>query len=985
MDRSLKLLNYATLDGNNNLVLYTELNHTFQEDDIIYITGGYYDNVNNLQYNNPFTNTQYKIIATNNSLNSFTVDFFISNINDLVYPYGTDDNRFGNPLDNTNLAYNSFLMGMNKDVYVSKTIINAGYINNTNINNGVFGSDDNNITINESNITHICGKNISVKNVEINDKSSNTPSVTTKYKVNEDLTINPQNPFNLISVPIGINNGGYSYSVFEKIDNLNDNVIINSGNFTNNEPGFINITYNSGTHVISNSKIGNSKNLRNITNASFVGEITFENCEINGISNTTVDEFTFNDCDINTKVEVIGEVFDIDINNQNYITLTVNYDFIANNVFSLGTNVYLTNVKYNNETYHYFNKNLLCDIEDVEYIFGDVTSAKITLFLQNLYISNNWSFIVNNINDYDFSNICFYSLIDPNNEHTYNNCDIESSLNNIKISVFDSNIISGILKDVKIFGGNTIGNSNTELNLINNYFYLYQQEIPAFNEINNYNITHSYIDTDKPIIGTITNCTIDKAHISDSVITDSIINNTSSISNSVSNRTFIYNSELKENNIVAPDVFFNNVIFGEFGEISFNDNVIVRSTYSENRKSPWVTGKTSQQLPRPRFLSHNENINCIKNNENYYNYYDRINVEPLENASNVKIHVPNVSYLTNVIDNENDSWFIISNTVGFNPSIPAWEPVSNININTSNIPIYGGELDTLFKQKLINRVNYDTLGTTNEISGGVTLPPNNIGDIVEVDDNFVHGLTLNLIDFNTTNNHFIFINSIDETPDEFPDYNQNIGNLDNLITCTVTNFSNTYNVNNNDSINVNTGLYNIEFNIDYSGFVDKLGNTMEKMCATFIEVEQVTTIEENLNNTVIDAQIYYPNYIPPYYVIPTISPTPPPITTNYNSSTHNNYAYDNILLFSEINTNIYNNFLLLQDNTILSNTTVLPIQLGLLSNVFKVKIVYWITWYYNESGILNISPEPNPFYTNEKITGHRTRHEFIFDLTQITL
>lgn len=981
MDRSLKLLNYATLDGNNNLVLYTELNHTFQEDDVIYITGGYYDNVNNLQYNNPFTNTQYKIIATNNSLNSFTLDFFISNINDLVYPYGTDDNRFGNPLDNVNLAYNSFLMGMNKDVYVSKTIINAGYINNTNINNGVFGSDNNIITINESNITHICGKNISVKNVEINDKLSNTPPATTKYRVNEDLTINPQNPFNLVSVPIGINNGGYSYSIFERINNLNDNVIINSGNFTNNEPGFIDIVYNSGTHIISNSKIGNSKNLRNITNATFGGEITFENCEINGISNTQIlDEFTFNDCYINTKVELSSQVFDINEIDIGYITLRVSYEFIANNVFSIGTSVVLTNVKYNNEKYHYLNKNMICDIEDVEYTFGDITSAKVTLFLQNSYSDNNWVDIFNNINDYDFSDICFYSNIDPNNKHTYNNCDIESSLNSIRLNIFDSNIISGRLNKVKIFGGNTIGNSNTELNLINNYFYLHQQEILTFNNIvNNYNITHSFIDTDNPIIGTIDNCTIDKAHISDSTITNSIINNTSSISTNAQNSTIIYNSELKENNIVASDVFFNKVIFGEFGETSFNNNIIVTSTYSENRNSPWVTGRISQQLPRPRFSSHNENINCIKNNENYYNYYDRINVELLENTNNIKLHVPNISYLSNVIDNENDDWFIISNAVIFNPSVPAWEPISNINVNTSNIPIHGGKLGTIFKQKLINRVSYDALGTTNEISGGVPLPPNNIGDIVEVDDNFVHTKTLNLVNNDTTNNHFVFIDAIDETPDEFPDYNQNVGNLDNLITCTLTG-NNIYNVNNGDNINVNNGAYNIEFNIDYSGFVDKLGNTMEKMCATFIEVEQVKINYSDLDGNPTIKNIFYPNYIPPYFVIPTISPAPTPISTNYNSSTNNNYAYDNILLFSELNTNIYNNFLLLKDNTILSNNPVFPINLELDDNMVKVKIVYWITWYYDESGILNISPEPNPFYTNEKITGHRTRHELQFNV-----
>lgn len=962
MDRSLKLLNYATLDGNNNLVLYTELNHTFQEDDVIYITGGYYDNVNNLQYNNPFTNTQYKIIAINNSLNSFTLDFFISNINDLVYPYGTDDNRFGNPLDNVNLAYNSFLMGMNKAVYVSKTIINAGYINNTNINNGVFGSDNNIITINESNITHICGKNISVKNVEINDKLSNTPPATTKYRVNEDLTINPQNPFNLVSVPIGINNGGYSYSVFERINNLNDNVIINSGNYTNNEPGFIDIEYNSGTHIISNSKIGNNNNLTNITNASFGGEITFENCEINGISNTTLDEFTFNDCTINTKVEVNADVFDINIIDIGYITLSVNYDFIANNVFSLGTNVVLTNVKYNNEKYHYLNKNIVCDIEDVEYVFGDITSAKITLFLQNLYVNNNWADIFNNINDYDFSDICFYSNINPTNIHMYNNCKIQSSLISININIFESNIISGRLNNVKLGNNNIIGNILSELNLINVYLLLYQ------NSNNNNNIIGAYIDTNTPIIGTIDNCTIDKAHISDSDITNCIINNVSSIALNTLSKTIIYNSRLKENNIVSPSVFCNNTIYGEYGEFIDKNILFSNSTYPEDRKSPWITGKISQQLPRPRFDSHTENINCIKNNENYYNYYDRLFIKNLSSLQNVSIQTPNVSYLSNVINNINDEWFLISNNVRYNDNIPAWEPTSN----ATNILIYGGLLNSKLEQSLINRVNYNTIGVTNPLTG-VSLPPNNLIDIIEVDDNFIYDLTLNIYNnnnsFNNTfENYFVFINAIDETPNEFPDYNQNVSNLDNLITCTVTNVSNTYNINNNDILSITSGNYNIEFNIDYSGFVDKLGNTMQKICATFIEIEQVYLESQETYNK----EIYYPNYIPTYSTV-GISPTTQP----YNSNTNNNYAYNNILLLGELNTVPHNNFLLLQDNPILNDSTS-PIQLKLLSDSIKITITYWITWYYDESGLLSISPEPNPFYINEKIIGHRTKHTFEF-------
>src|SRR5208283_5009510 len=118
--RTSKLLNKGTYNA-GYLQLYTELDHTFQVGDQIYITGGHYDNVSNFLYssqwnssNNPFftttitTSVAYTITEVDYAINSVTINYPVPVA--LISPYGTFNNKAGDPtltFPITFLAYNT--------------------------------------------------------------------------------------------------------------------------------------------------------------------------------------------------------------------------------------------------------------------------------------------------------------------------------------------------------------------------------------------------------------------------------------------------------------------------------------------------------------------------------------------------------------------------------------------------------------------------------------------------------------------------------------------------------------------------------------------------------------------------------------------------------------------------------------------------------------------------------------------------------------
>jgi hypothetical protein len=155
--RSLKLLNHASSSVDNKLELYTELDNTFLPGDLLWITGGYYDNTDEMLYFEAWTNGNnvfnalgkkpYKVLSINALNNSFTVD--ISTLPTLFYPYCTKANTTNitaNPFDIVDLAYNNInttgsVYDMYKGVYVSQYVAPKSRVVAGTVYNGTFGTD----------------------------------------------------------------------------------------------------------------------------------------------------------------------------------------------------------------------------------------------------------------------------------------------------------------------------------------------------------------------------------------------------------------------------------------------------------------------------------------------------------------------------------------------------------------------------------------------------------------------------------------------------------------------------------------------------------------------------------------------------------------------------------------------------------------------------------------------------------------------------
>lgn len=144
MNNPVKILNYAT-SVNNYVTLYTEIPHDFVVGDTIYINGGYYDNTKNLvdtfieytESNGTFVANDifsfingYKIVDTHivgSDMFAFTINVLTSP-STLVYPYGTQQNRFGFLEDYYNdnsspemLAYNNRINNLeHSEIYAYK-------------------------------------------------------------------------------------------------------------------------------------------------------------------------------------------------------------------------------------------------------------------------------------------------------------------------------------------------------------------------------------------------------------------------------------------------------------------------------------------------------------------------------------------------------------------------------------------------------------------------------------------------------------------------------------------------------------------------------------------------------------------------------------------------------------------------------------------------------------------------------------------------
>lgn len=236
--RSSRLLNKAISNG-GKLTVFTELSHTFLPGDLVYISGGYYDNCSDNLYESNwitsgaiFTNSQnkaYKVLLVNVGSNSITLDVNVSSTPFFPYCSKTvNTNIYGDPTDAVDPAYVTEV-GAGGDnlynhVYISQVYNANTRIQKGTINNGIFGHDDvfnyvgqklgdggNSSYKNNLTITHICAKRVKMDYGIINSKSSNS-EITQKFDIN---IYSPS--YNLNPVSVGPNNDYQGYSYFQCI------------------------------------------------------------------------------------------------------------------------------------------------------------------------------------------------------------------------------------------------------------------------------------------------------------------------------------------------------------------------------------------------------------------------------------------------------------------------------------------------------------------------------------------------------------------------------------------------------------------------------------------------------------------------------------------------------------------------------------------------------------------------------------------------
>ncbi len=232
--RSLKLLNTASTTS-GKLTVYTELDHQFIIGDLVYISGGYYDNIDASIYsgswsnvNNPFVVRPYKVLSINYSLNLVVLDIDVSGSPKFPYCAKTvTSNTTASPLDNSDKAYATAMPTNNpnlfRGVYISQVAMPKPRLVKGIVNNGIIGADkvqaylgkkvSNGGTItNRQDVTlmHCVGKNIKSELIVINSKSFGSGLPTSKFRVNDT--------FNLVGVAAGNDNDGYGYSQFERAD-----------------------------------------------------------------------------------------------------------------------------------------------------------------------------------------------------------------------------------------------------------------------------------------------------------------------------------------------------------------------------------------------------------------------------------------------------------------------------------------------------------------------------------------------------------------------------------------------------------------------------------------------------------------------------------------------------------------------------------------------------------------------------------------------
>lgn len=951
-DKSLRLLNYAKSELGGYLELYTELDHDFVVGDIVYIIGGYYDNTNELLYinnyssgtptkYNPFSVHKhgYEILYIDYTKNSFVIDFQVNPLN-IIYPYGTDSNKFGNPQDNVNLAYNTFVSNdMYKDIYVSRTCFIKGRFNKGTINNGVFGNDNQNVIIGKHpnmvayssttdiTINHIASKNMELTAGVINSKTDGTNPISKKIKLIEDLTISPINPFAINNVVVGNNNDGYGYNTFETFLHYGD-IIINNGVFDNpknyNIQLFSNATINKFKFGENEPMFGSGCVLDNvIINNSLVLNYTPTTTLIQ-VNNSKYD--TYIDLNVNT--------FTFDTT-PGHIILNVDYDIVANKIWTNGENIHILGfITPNNTTeFNTFNTDLFGTIVSTSYTFGDINSAQIIISCPVL-ISDWATILLTNPNDYNVNNLKITFINNNANNIFFQNGNNIATYSKLWTFTIDdnNNILYGYYDAITYTNSVNVSSSNIGLiTILNNS----KQLVKNINNIPS--LSYTFIN------GTIykTSGKFKYSKIIGGIFYNGLIEYTHVIPDMFD--IYLDNMTLLNGARVESNVYWNDVNIQFYGEIS-TGVAFETISYLGERKTPWSTEDTIN-LPMT-LTSKSSELNKITGTRgidlSYYTSQYKVDSLPMSHMNHYELTVelPNLMNTQIPLDNTKKCAIINNGTMYYN--FGAWY----LNTEVKN-PLYFNTIPTA----VMNRSNNITSGTYTKFTG-VPLPPVNASDIVRVDDNWVYNDTNYYYPTTTTtkqNDISINVYDIIPTPINFPDPNNNIPETLMFLKLdgdSGPDIDNIYD-NNITPTAIHNAIYTMYFR-QPGIYNDNVMSNAINVPACFIEIEQVKVIKKDLLDVVQSANIYYCDYCQSFT----------------GASGGLQYAWDNICPI----VNYPTDYKIIDKN---GN----PIYIKMTSNdKYEIIVEYWITWFYNETNT-TVTLENNPFFKTNYKGGYRTKHQ----------
>lgn len=980
-DKSLKLLNYAQTD-NNNLKLFTELDHSFKLGDRVYIVGGFYDNVSDINPNDPFSVNYYTVIDVDYNRNSFTIDYTIPSISDLTYPYTKKGGAVGwkssDPFGTD--AYNKYDDDeIYKHVYVSRCVFNAGIFNAGIINNGIFGTDDNTIDVschisNVNNtsiptdnvkITHIVSKNIKITKGIVINKTVNVNIATRKFKVIENenisLTNNIQhNPFTIAQINVGQNNDGYGYTVLEGFKTIQTNSVSNILSIKDTKID----NYLTGGVILDNVTLDNcqlgSNNLINSqhTRIEYKNNIQINNSLIKnlkvgssgGVVNFNIDNSTFNN---GKKVTVLKDsnddwIFDINFNGnsstQEY-SLRINYDSLANIGDMTGVPVYLSGITNSTKPNHEFFGYSV--IQNITYNYGEYDNGVLLeLELKDL----EFEVTDTHLNDFDFSNIKIIELntISRNIKNsTFNDFALESgSPLESRSLIYNSEIKNGYYEHI-IYENTNCNADNGGVVVLNECQQILSNNIIESESNIVYNNCHI---TNQLVSGIITNTYLDKANLYESKLGS----NVQVVGGSLNYVEFISNSNIN----IDLNIKYNNVKY------NYNQDVvgIHENIYPEGRKSPLVIGSSTQDLPLSKD-NYAQNFNIIKLGSVSQLPTSQFLIDTDNNTYKLIYETPHYGYVDSAYWSTNDVTYTIDPDKTISQTMTVgYESITNPTAR--NFFIKFDDDPTLYNTDRTNNNPSPTISPdfTGPSRTDTLNTPIDIDDYwYEIPENYL--LEIDNYNYKELPRSFCYITTdfYDQsyTIDKFPDYDMNKSNLDGIIKLelfdTVNN--NYVIIGNGDNVTISNPT---EFNLLLDDFVDHNGVVLgsgSKIPSTFIEIEFIE-IEDNsgTNRRII-------NQIPRY---------------SGQSNNYDQYAINNIIDYQDFTNSIRISAQNIFDAKLNNNYDQESIPFQYIPNgAFNIKIQYWITWNFGAYIALGLDGE-NIAGGSAWMFSKRTRHTFEF-------